>query len=90
MHNLHVTSSVTEDASSVVLKSLGHCDTASNRTSLVDFLEHVRLTSDSTEFIDSVHKVLVGDDAGLTWAAVTALVHSRAHLTVVQTASSVD
>jgi len=90
MHNLHVTGSVTEDASSVVLKSLGHCDTASNRTSLVDFLEHVRLTSDSTEFIDSVHKVLVGDDAGLTWAAVTALVHSRAHLTVVQTAGSVD
>ena len=55
VHNLQITGSVTEDATSVVLKSLGHGDTASNRTSLVDFLDHVLLTSDSTELVDSVH-----------------------------------
>lgn len=55
VHNLQITGSVTEDTTSVVLKSLGHGNTASNRTSLVDFLDHVLLTSYSTEFVDSVH-----------------------------------
>jgi hypothetical protein len=88
--NVGVTSLVAENAASVVLKSLRNGNTASNRSSLVDFLHHVLLTGDVTELINSVDEILVGDEASLTWVAVTADVHGGANLSVVETTSAVD
>jgi hypothetical protein len=88
--NVGVTSLVAENAASVVLKSLRNGNTASNRSSLVDFLHHVLLTGDVTELINSVDEILVGDEACLTWVAVTADVHGGANLSVVETTSAVD
>jgi hypothetical protein len=88
--NVLVTRLVAVNAASVVLKSLRNGNTAGNGTSLVDFLHHVLLTGDVTEFINSVDEILVWDEACLTWVAVTADVHGRANLTVVETTSAVD
>ena len=88
--NVGVTSLVTVNTASVVLKSLRNGDTTGNRTSLVDFLHHVLLTGDMTELINSVDEILVWDEACLTWVAVTADVHRRANLSIVETTSAVD
>jgi len=40
MNNLHITSVITVDSTSVVIKSLGDGDTAGNWTSSVDLLLH--------------------------------------------------
>jgi len=71
---------VAVNASSVVVKGLGHSDIASNGTSLVDLLHHVLLTRDIAEFVNTVDHVLVGHEASLTRVAVAANVHGRAFL----------
>jgi hypothetical protein len=90
VNNVLVTSIIAVDTTSVFLKSFWDSNTASNGTTLSDLLHHVLFTGNFTEFIDTIDKVLVGDDTGLTGAAVTANVHGRALLTVVKTASTVD
>lgn len=45
MNNFHVTGVVAEDTTRVVLKGLGYGNTASEGTSLVEFVHHVCLTS---------------------------------------------
>ena len=88
--NVQVAGSVAVNSTSVVIKGLGHSDTASDGTSLVDLLHHVLFAIDMTEFINAIDHVLVWHEAGLTWVAVAANVHGRADLAVVQTLSAVD
>ena len=90
MDDVDVTGGVTENATSVLFESVWDGNTAGNRSSLVDFLHHVLLTGDMTELINSVDEILVWDEACLTWVAVTADVHRRANLSIVETTSAVD
>ena len=90
MDNVHVAGFIAEDSTGVVLKSIRDGNTAGNGTSLVDFLHHFLLALDLTELVNTVDEVLVGDEACLTGVAVTADVHSRADLTVVETTGAVD
>jgi len=90
MNNIHVTSVVTVDATSVIIESLWHSDVASNGSSLVDLLHHVLLTLDVAKLINSICHVFVRDETGLTWVAVTANVHGRADLTNVIALGTID
>ena len=80
MDDFNITSVITVDATGVVLEGVWDGNTASDGSSLVDFLHHVLLAGDLAEFVDTVDQVLVGDEASLTWVTVTANVHGRAWL----------
>jgi hypothetical protein len=88
--DVHVSSLVKVDARHVVLKGLGHGDTAGDGATRKNFLHHVFLTYDLTELIDLVHVVGVRDVASLTRGAVTADVHGGTHLAIVKALSAVD
>jgi hypothetical protein len=88
--DVHVSGLVTVDARLVVLKRLGHGDTAGDGATLHNFLHHVNLSDDFTELFDSVNVVGVRDVASLTRGAVTADVHSGAQLAVVEALGAVD
>ena len=90
MNDLHVTSSITENSTSVIIESLGHGDTTGNGASLVDLLYHRGLTLNFTVLLNVICEILVGDEAGLSWVTVTAHGHSRALNSVVVTTSAVD
>ena len=75
MGNLHVASIVTENATSVVMESIRHCNTASKRTALVQLLFHVFLAGDSSIFVNSIDHVLARDVASLTRVAVATHCH---------------
>jgi len=90
VNDFHIAGGITVDATGVVVKSLGHGNTASNGTSLEDLLLHVLLTGDLAELLDTVDHVLVGDEASLTWVAVAADVHGGTELTVVVALGAVD
>ena len=90
MDDVKIASVVTVDATGVVIEGLRDGDTTSNGTTLVDFLHHVLLASEVSVFVDTVDKVLIGDEASLTRVTVTALGHLRADLTVVKTTAKVD
>ena len=90
VNDFHGTSVITVDATGVALERVGNSDTASNGTSLGNFLHHVLLAGDLAELVDTVHEVLVGDEASLTGVTVTADVHGGADLTVVKTTAAVD
>ena len=83
MNNIHVASVVTENASSVSLKCIWDSNTASDWSTLRNLLHHVLLAAHSAKLIDSVHKVLVRDEACLSWTTVSAELHGRALLAVV-------
>ena len=87
---VQVTRLVTVDATGVVLEGLRDGDSASDGTSLVDLLHHGLLALDLTELVDTVDHVLVGNEASLTWVAVTADVHGGASLTIVPAVGAVD
>jgi hypothetical protein len=53
-------------------------------------LHHVFFTLDFTELVNSIDKVLIWDEASLTWVTVTADFHGRALHSVVVTTSSVN
>jgi hypothetical protein len=53
-------------------------------------LHHGFFTIDTIVFINTVFKVLIGDDASLTRRAVSAHFHGRAFTTVIVTSSEVD
>jgi len=74
--DLHITSVITVDASSVVIESLGDGDTAGQWTSLVQLLFHGLFACDGSEFIDTIDEVLIRHETRLTWATVTAHGHS--------------
>ena len=88
--DVEVASVITVDATSVFLEGVGDGNTASNGTSLVDLLHHSLLARDHAVLLNTVHEVLVGDEAGLARVAVTTHSHSRADLTVVKTATKID
>ena len=88
--DVEVASVITVDATSVFLEGVGDGNTASNGTSLVDLLHHSLLARDHAVLLNTVHKVLVGDEAGLARVAVAAHVHGGADLTVVETTGTID
>ena len=83
MSGVNVARVITIDTTSVVIERLWHCNTASNWTSLIDFLHHVVLTVDKVVFIDTVDAVLVRNKASFSWVAVTAYLHCTALLAIV-------
>lgn len=76
VHDLHVTGGVAINSASVVFERLGNCNSSSNWSALVDFLQHSILAFDSTELVNVVDSVLGWDNASLAWAAVSANLHS--------------
>jgi len=85
-----ITRVVTVDTTGVVLERFGHGDTASDGATLVDLLHHGFLTGNGTELLSLVDVVGVGNEAGLTGVAVSAVGHGGADTTVVEATSSVD
>ena len=90
MDDFHVAAIITVDTAGVVVEGLRYSNTTGKRTSLVELLLHVVLTSDSTEFINSVDHVLIGDKAGLTGVAVAADIHGGADFAVIVATGTVD
>ena len=90
MDDVHITSSIAEDTTSVVVELDGDCNTTGDGTALVDFLHHVFFARNSAEFVDTIDVVGIGDEAGLSGRAVSAHIHGRALLAIVVTTSSVD
>jgi len=90
VHDVQVTGVVTVDSAGVVLESIRDGDTARDGSSLDDFLHHVGLSNDFSVLIDSVGEVLVGDEAGLAWVAVSAHFHGGACLAIVKTTRLVN
>lgn len=87
---VQITRVVTVDATSIIIERLWHSNTTSNGTALVDFLHHIVFPRDEVVFINTVHSVLIWNEASLPRVAVAAHVHRAANLTVVVTSSSVD
>jgi len=85
-----VTGLVIEDTASVVLEGSWNGNTASNWTSLVDFLHHGLLTGDFTVLISVIDLVVILIEASLRWVAVLAHDLLGALGTVVVTSGSVD
>ena len=75
VNNVHITSGITEDTSSVVLKGIWDGNTASDWSTLGNFLHHVLLAFDFTELGNTVDKVLIWDEASFARVAVAAMVH---------------
>jgi hypothetical protein len=90
VYDVLVASGIFVDAASVFLQGLRHCNTAGNRSSLVDLLEHVSLANGITELVNLVLVISVRDEAVLMWAAVSALEDGRATDAVVKASGSVD
>ena len=85
-----ITSIITVDTTSVVIKTLWDGNTASNRSSLVYLLHHVLLPGNHVVLVNSIDAVLVRDEASLTRVAVTAHLHWIASLAIVKATSHVD
>jgi hypothetical protein len=88
--NVGVASCVTEDSTGVIFKCIWDSNTASNWSTLCDFLLHVRFSLNFTILFDLVVQILVWDETGCTWVAVTANFHGGAFLTIVVATSLVD
>ena len=89
VNDFHIASIVAVDATSVVIESLGHRNTASDGTTLVNLLLHVLFTFKRGVFIDAIDVVLVGNEASLTRIAIAALDHGRTDLTIIMATSEV-
>jgi hypothetical protein len=83
------TSSITKDTTRVCVKRLA-VNSASNRTTLVDFLHHLLFACHKPIFIYFVDPVLWRHNASLTWAAISAELHSRAFLAISVTSCLVN
>lgn len=90
MDNVLVSSGVLIDATGVVLKGLRYCNTAGNRASLIDFLDHVLFSRDLAILVNTIGQVLIGDEAGLVRVAVFADSKGGALVSVVMSSGSVD
>jgi len=71
-------------------KRFRDCDSTSNRSALSNLLHHVLLSLDVTVLVCLISLVGIRDDTSFSRAAVSALLHSRALLSVVVTTSLVD
>jgi hypothetical protein len=90
VNDVHVAGGVLVDTAGVVLERVWDSDTASNWTSLVNFLHHGLLSRDLAVLLGSIDQVFVWDEARLVWHAVLADSHGRASLSVIVTSGSVD
>jgi len=91
VHDFHITGLIAEDTPFVVFFEFeGDSGTASDWTSLVDFLHHGVFAGDGAILFRVVHFVLFGDEAGFAGVAVSALHHGRAFFTVGVAAAEVD
>ncbi len=66
MDDIHVTSGILVNTSSVGLERVWHSDTTSNGSALVDLLHHGLLAGDWSVLIHVEHSVLIGYEAGAT------------------------
>jgi hypothetical protein len=66
MNNVLVSSGVLVDTSGIAFQRIGNCNTAGNRTSLVNFLHHVLLSRDLAKLVNVIDSVLVRDEAWAT------------------------
>ena len=90
MYNLHVSGGIAVNAASVIFKRLRNRNSGSNWTTLVDFLHHGLFAFYRAVLIELVDSVLRGYNASLARAAVSAVFHGRALLTVVVSTGLVD
>jgi len=66
VNNVHITSCVLINASSITLKRVRYSDTACNGSTLVDFLHHGFFTRYWTKLINIVNSVLIWDETRAT------------------------
>jgi hypothetical protein len=87
---LSLTSGIIVNTVGVVNKSVRVCDRAGDRSSLVDLIHHGQFASDSTELLDLVDIVLVGNEAGIASLTITAQGHGTATNSIVVTSTLVN
>jgi len=90
VNNVRISGSVAIDSSLVCFKRVGDGDTASERSTLGNFLLHGCLTLDSGVLVDTVNLVVIGDEASLGRVAISGDLHSGALGSVVVTTGQVD
>jgi hypothetical protein len=90
VYEADISSSVFINTASVVLKGLRYCNSASNRSSLIDFLDHVFFSGNFTEFFDSINVIGVWYEAWIVRVAVLANSDVRALNSIVMSSGSVD
>lgn len=90
MYNVEVASGILIDSTSVVFKGRRNSDTASNGSSLVDFLHHSLFSLNRAEFSYVVDVVLIRYEARLVRVAVLAHGSVGTLHTIVVTSGSVD
>jgi hypothetical protein len=88
--DVQISGLILEDTSSVILKSIGNGNTASNGSSLINFLHHSFFSRDVSILISVVDVIFIGGEAGLSRHAVLALDDFRALSTVIVSSGSVD
>lgn len=72
MSLLHSSCGIMEDSTSVVVECRWDSNSTGNRSSLVDFLNHVLFTMYLAEFLDSVHVIFRRYEAGFVRVAIFA------------------
>jgi hypothetical protein len=90
VNNVLITGSILEDTAGIVFKGGRDSNTASNGSSLVDFLHHSFFSWDSSVLIDVVNVVLVRYEAGFVRVTVPADGDVAALNTVVVTSGVID
>lgn len=90
MNNVEVSGLIFVDTTLIGFQVIRYGNTASNRTSLVDFLHHGFFSLDLAELFDSVDEVLVLNEARLMRLAVLAHVDGCAVNTVVVASGLID
>lgn len=90
MDSVDITSVVTVDATSVVIKRLRDSNRASDGSTLVNFLHHLLLAADWAKLIDLEVAILVRDETSFTWVAVAADIHCTAADSIVVAACTID
>jgi len=90
MHDVSVASFIPEYSTSIILKSVGHSDTTSYGSALINLLEHVLLASQVAVLIHAIHVVLVRYEAVSVWVTILAHVNRCALDAIIVTARLVN
>ena len=90
MVSAKITSIITVDTTSVQLERIGNRNVASNRSSLIDLLNHIIFPRNQTIFIGLIYIVLIRYYACLARGTVSAFSHRWANTTVIKTTCCVN
>ena len=90
MNNFSITCFVTKYASCVVFESIWYSNTASDRSTLHNFLHHVLLTTYIPKLINTINEIFIRYGASFTWTTISAKFHWGALLSIVLTSSLIN